>query len=181
MTECACIWQQWDKEKGGKMYYIIRDGYSVINEKDNIAFYDIKTKRMINVFNIKGSTEYSVAELLNNPINTDLLDEVWSRYWKLITGNNSIMQFFVQVDEFAYLDEKKKYDCINEFINLNRDAYEMEKWAFFAAVKHVVWDSEIIYVGKTDLEKCFEELNWNSAETLDDSNLKENNLYDYSC
>lgn len=80
MTECACIWQQWDKEKGGKMYYIIRDGYSVINEKDNIAFYDIKTKRMINVFNIKGSTEYSVAELLNNPINTDLLDEVWSRY-----------------------------------------------------------------------------------------------------
>ena len=47
MTECACIWQQWDKEKGGKMYYIIRDGYSVINEKDNIAFYDIKTKRMI--------------------------------------------------------------------------------------------------------------------------------------
>lgn len=177
MTECACIWQQWDKEKGGKMYYIIRDGYSVINEKDNIAFYDIKTKRMINVFNIKGSTEYSVAELLNNPINTDLLDEVWSRYWKLITGNNSIMQFFVQVDEFAYLDEKKKYDCINEFINLNRDAYEMEKWAFFAAVKHVVWDSEIIYVGKTDLEKCFEELNWNSAETLDDSNLKENNLY----
>ena len=89
------------------MYYIIRDGYSVINEKDNIAFYDIKTKRMINVFNIKGSTEYSVAELLNNPINTDLLDEVWSRYWKLITGNNSIMQFFVQVDEFAYLDEKK--------------------------------------------------------------------------
>ena len=90
------------------MYYIIRDGYSVINEKDNIAFYDIKTKRMINVFNIKGSTEYNVAELLNNPINTDLLDEVWSRYWKLITGNNSIMQFFVQVDEFAYLDEKKK-------------------------------------------------------------------------
>lgn len=159
------------------MYYIIRDGYSVINEKDNIAFYDIRTKRMINVFNIKGSTEYNVAELLNNPINTEHLDEVWSRYWKLITNNNSIMQFFVQVDEFAYLDEKKKYDCINEFINLNRAAYEMEMWAFFAAVKHVVWDSEVIYVGKTALEKCFEELNWNSMETLDDSSLKENNLY----
>ena len=159
------------------MYYIIRDRYSIINEKDNIAFYDIKTKRMINVFNIKGSTEYNIAELLNNPINTELLDEVWSRYWKLITGNNSIMHFFVQVDEFVYLNEKKKYDCINEFINLNSDAYEMEKWAFFAAVKHVVWDSEIIYVGKTNLKKYFEELNWNSAEIFDDSNLKENNLY----
>lgn len=159
------------------MYYIIRDRYSIINEKDNIAFYDIKTKRMINVFNIKGSTEYNIAELLNNPINTELLDEVWSRYWKLITGNNSIMHFFVQVDEFVYLNEKKKYDCINEFININSDAYEMEKWAFFAAVKHVVWNSEIIYVGKTNLKKYFEELNWNSAEIFDDSNLKENNLY----
>ena len=150
----------------------------LVMNTDSVRVYEIKRDHVnTNVFNIKGSTEYSVAELLNNPINTDLLDEVWSRYWKLITGNNSIMQFFVQVDEFAYLDEKKKYDCINEFINLNRDAYEMEKWAFFAAVKHVVWDSEIIYVGKTDLEKCFEELNWNSAETLDDSNLKENNLY----
>lgn len=154
MTECACIWQQWDKEKGGKMYYIIRDGYSVINEKDNIAFYDIKTKRMINVFNIKGSTEYSVAELLNNPINTDLLDEVWSRYWKLITGNNSIMQFFVQVDEFAYLDEKKKYDCINEFINLNRDAYEMEKWAFLQLLSMLFGIQRSFMLGKLTLKNA---------------------------
>lgn len=41
------------------MYYIIRDGYSVINEKDNIAFYDIKTKRMINVFCIKTMSLYA--------------------------------------------------------------------------------------------------------------------------
>lgn len=89
---------------------------------------------------------------MNNPINTDLLDEVWSRYWKLITGNNSIMQFFVQVDEFAYLDEKKKYDCINEFINLNRDAYEMEKWAFLQLLSMLFGIQRSFMLGKLTLK-----------------------------
>ena len=55
MTECACIWQQWDKEKGGKMYYIIRDGYSVINEKDNIIV-ELNLKKLSDNFNIDYET-----------------------------------------------------------------------------------------------------------------------------
>lgn len=133
------------------MYYVVDCNYSVIEEKDNIVFWDIEADSLKAIFHIDKAEKYQLADFLNNPIDTSNTKGIWAEFFNKILSNEKLSSFFHKVDEDTYLSEKEKIARINEYVDLNSIAYQMKKGALFAAVKYVVYKTKFIVVGNEDL------------------------------
>ncbi|MGN0396192.1 MAG: hypothetical protein ACI4EF_12580 [Coprococcus sp.] len=159
------------------MFYIIDSLYSVIEEKDNVAFFDIETKKVMASFHIKKSHENNVAKLLNNPIDTNKLDGVWKKYFDMIVNKHNIFRFFLKVDEDIFKKEQNRFDRINEYVELNKNAYDMEEWALFAAVKLAVSKTCFCYIGKADFGNSFKGLHFAQYDNIREIKITKGNIY----
>ena len=159
------------------MYYIVDCNYSVIEEKNNIAFWDIESNSIKAIFHIDKAGEYQLADFLNNPIDTDNVKDIWAEFFNKILLNEKFSSFFHIVDKETYLSEKEKITRINEFVELNASAYQMEKGALFAAVKYVVYKTKFIVVGNVDLSQTLRGLI--NIHTKDLENMEKDSKYVY--
>lgn len=163
------------------MYYIVDSNYSVIEEKDNIVFWDIEADSIKAIFHIDKAGEYQLADFLNNPIDTENIKADWELFFHKILENEKLSSFFHMVDEETYLSEKEKITRINEYIELNASAYQMEKGALFAIVKHVVYKTPFIVVGNEDLSQALKGLITIHTESLENIEKDSRCVYIINC
>lgn len=159
------------------MYYIVDYNYSVIEENDNIVFWDIEANLVKAIFHIDKAGKYQLADFLNNPIDTSKIKAVCAEFFNKILSNKKLSSFFQMVDEETYLSEKEKIERINEYVELNASAYQMEKGALFAAVKYVVYKTKFIVVGNEDLSQPLRGLITIHAKDLE--NIEKDSKYVY--
>lgn len=159
------------------MYYIVDCNYSVVEEKDNIVFWNIESDSLKAIFHIDKAGEYQIADFLNNPIDTSDTKVIWAEFFNKILANEKLSSFFHMVDKDTYLSEKEKIARINEYVNLNLSAYQMEKGALFAAVKYVVYKTKFVVVGNKDLSQTLKGLISIQAKNFE--NIEEDSRYVY--